>query len=295
MNAPEQLPQIITQERIENLIHVIRDRHVMLDGDLARLYGVETRILNQAVKRNQERFPEDFMFQLTQEECLRSQFVILNPKRGKNLKYMPYVFTENGVAMLSGVLRSKTAIKVNIRIMRAFTSMRALLASHAGLFQRMESLEQRQLKTESLMEQVLDSLHAAEPPRQGVFMSGQIFDAYSVMSDLVRQAKRRIVLIDNYVDDSVLRQLDKRAPHVAATICTASVGDGLRLDLERHNSQYPPIEVRRLRRAHDRFLIIDDAVYHVGASLKDLGRKLFAFSRMEVMDGDALLAQLQLD
>lgn len=282
----------INLERVENLIHIIREHHVMLDSDLAKLYGVETKVLNQAVKRNIDRFPEDFMFQLTKEECLRSQIVTLNAERGKHLKYMPYAFTENGVAMLSSVLRSKAAIEVNIRIMRAFTSFRAFLINNAGLFQRMESLELRQLKTESKVDKVLDCLNRADIPRQGLFFDGQIFDAYSVMSDLIRKAKKRLVVIDNYIDDTVLTLLDKRSTHVTATIFTKSINKRLEEDLSRHNSQYPPIEVRILTKAHDRFLIVDDDVYHIGASLKDLGKKLFAFFFMEVMKGNDLLERL---
>lgn len=291
MNGDKNSPTIIV-DRIESLIHTIRDHHVMLDSDLARLYGVETKVLNQAVKRNIERFPEDFMFQLTKEECLKSQIVTLNAERGKHLKYMPHAFTENGVAMLSSVLRSKTAIEVNIRIMRAFTSFRAFLTNNMGLFQRMESLELRQLKTESKVDKVLDCLNKTDIPRQGMFFDGQIFDAYNVMSDLVRKANKRIVVIDNYVDDTVLKLLDKRGSSVTATIFTKSISERLEQDMQRHNCQYPPIELKVLTKAHDRFLIVDDDVYHIGASLKDLGKKLFAFSLMEVMKGDELLERL---
>lgn len=283
---------IVNMDRIEHLIHIVRDYYVMLDSDLARLYGVETKVLNQAVKRNIERFPDDFMFQLTKEECLRSQIVTLNQERGKHLKYMPHAFTENGVAMLSSVLHSQTAIEVNIRIMRAFTSFRAFLANNIGLFQRMESLELRQLRTESKVDEVLDCLNRTAMPHQGIFFDGQVFDAYSIMSDLIRKAKKRVVVIDNYVDDSVLKLLDKRELPVTATIFTKSINEKLAQDLQRHNSQYPPIELKVLTKAHDRFLIIDDEVYHIGASLKDLGKKLFAFSRMEIMKGDELLNRL---
>lgn len=293
MNEDNKKLMIVNVDRIENLIHTIRDQYVMLDSDLAKLYGVETKVLNQAVKRNIERFPEDFMFQLTKEECIKSQIVTLNPGRGKHLKYMPHVFTENGVAMLSSVLRSQTAIEVNIKIMRAFTTFRKFLTTNMGLFQRMESLELRQLKTESKVDEVLDYLNRTDVPCQGLFFDGQIFDAYSVMSDLIRKAKKRIVVIDNYVDDTVLKLLDKRGQNVTATILTKSISDKLVQDLQRHNSQYPPIEIKVLTKAHDRFLVIDDEVYHIGASLKDLGKKLFAFSLMEVMKGDELLETLE--
>ncbi len=191
---------------IESLIYVIRDEQVMLDSDLAKLYGVETKALNQAVKRNIQRFPPDFMFQLTKEECLRSQIVTLNTAQGRHLKYLPHVFTENGVAMLSSVLRSEKAIEVNIRIMRAFTLMRNFIKKHGSLFQRLDRLEMRQLKTDERVDSILDKLNRNEEPTEGVFFDGQIFDAYVFVAGLIRRADRRIVLIDNYVDDSVLVQ-----------------------------------------------------------------------------------------
>ncbi|MDE6286675.1 MAG: ORF6N domain-containing protein, partial [Muribaculaceae bacterium] len=179
--------------RIESLIYVIRDQQVMLDSDLARLYGVETKVLNQAIKRNISRFPEDFMFQLTKEECSRSQIVTLNVARGHNLKYLPHAFTENGVAMLSSVLRSEKAIEVNINIMRAFSAMRHFLMNNASLFQRMNQLELKQLKTDEKVDAILDRLNGASVPREGIFFNGQIFDAYALVADLIRQAERRIV------------------------------------------------------------------------------------------------------
>ena len=277
----------------------------MLDSDLAMLYGVETRALNQAVKRNISRFPEDFMFQLTMEEAnaSRSQFVTLNinptssksqnvtlnTTRGQNIKYRPYVFTENGVAMLSSVLRTQVAIEVNIRIMRAFTSMRHFLASNAQVFQRLEVIEHHQLElaahqadTDHRIEEVFQLLESGQQPQQGIFFDGQIFDAYTFVSDLIRSAKKSIVLFDNYVDDTVLAMLDKRGEKVSATIYTQKIKQQLSLDLEKHNAQYQPIEAKLYDKVHDRFLCIDNTVYHIGASLKDLGRKWFAFNRMEM-------------
>ncbi|MDE7368268.1 MAG: ORF6N domain-containing protein [Muribaculaceae bacterium] len=278
--------------RIESLIHIIREQQVMLDSDLARLYGVETKVLNQAVKRNIQRFPEDFMFQLTKEECLRSQIVTLNERRGHHLKYMPYVFTENGVAMLSSVLRSDKAIEVNINIMRAFSAMRNFLMNNAAIFQRMDQLEMKQLKTDEKVDAILDKLGGDEKPREGVFFNGQIFDAYALIADLIRQAKKRIVLIDNYVDDTVLTQLSKRTPGVTVDIYDGQISKQLRQDVEKHNEQYPSVTLHKYSKSHDRFLIIDEDVYHIGASLKDLGKKLFAFSKMEVMTGAELIAGL---
>ncbi|MDE5809989.1 MAG: ORF6N domain-containing protein [Muribaculaceae bacterium] len=265
----------------------------MLDSDLARLYGVETKVLNQAVKRNIQRFPEDFMFRLTKEECLRSQIVTLNQGRGHHLKYMPYVFTENGVAMLSSVLRSDKAIEVNINIMRAFSAMRNFLMNNAAIFQRMEQLELKQMKTDEKVDAILDKFSDYDKPREGVFFNGQIFDAYALIADLIRQAKKRIVVIDNYIDDTVLTQLTKRIPGVTVDIYDGQISKQLRQDVEKHNEQYPGVTLHKYTKAHDRFLIIDEEVYHIGASLKDLGKKLFAFSKMDVMTGSELIAWLK--
>ena len=285
---------------IESLIHVIRDQQVMLDSDLARLYGVETRVLNQAVKRNIERFPEDFMFQLTKEECLRSQIVTLNERRGKHLKYMPYAFTEMGVSMLSSVLRSKTAIEVNIRIMRAFTAMRSFLISNELMFKRIETIEHNYLlvnrhlsEHDRKFDEILSRLDAKDSePIEGFFFEGQIFDAYSLISDLIRKATRRIVLIDNYVDDRILKVLTKRKEGVSAIIYTDTRHSQISNDLRRHNAQYPRIEVRHCTNVHDRFLIIDDTVYFIGGSIKDLGKKIVAFSQMH-QNPDTILTKLR--
>lgn len=243
--------QLAVVDNIESLIKMIRGQQVMLDRDLATLYGVETKRLNEQIKRNVKRFPEDFMFQLTKEECLRSQIATLNEGRGHHLKYMPYVFTENGVAMLSSVLRSDTAIEVNIRIMRAFTSMRHFLLNNAEVFQRLSTMEYHQL-----------------------------------------EMQQRIVLIDNYVDETVLTLLDKRKEGVSAVIYTQQISRQLQLDIDRHNAQYDPVAVETFRLSHDRFLCIDDEVYHIGASIKDLGKKWFGFSKMEILTPDELVERI---
>ena len=271
--------QLVVVDNIEPLIKIIRGQQVMLDRDLATLYGVETKRLNEQVKRNIKRFPEDFMFQLTKDECLRSQIATLNEGRGQHLKYMPYVFTENGVAMLSSVLRSDTAIEVNIRIMRAFTSMRHFLQNNAEVFQRLSTMEYHQLE----MQQHL----------QGVFYNGQIYDAYTFVSDLIKSAKKRIVLIDNYVDETVLTLLDKRDNNVSAIIYTQQISRQFQLDIDRHNAQYAPIDVETFRLSHDRFLCIDDDVYHIGASIKDLGKKWFAFSKLDILSPDMLIEKIK--
>lgn len=276
---------------IESLIYIIREEQVMLDSDLAKLYGVETKVLNQAVKRNIQRFPVDFMFQLTKDECLRSQIVTSNGGRGGS-RYMPYAFTENGVAMLSSILRSERAIEVNIRIMRAFTMMRNFVRNHVSIFQRMERIEMKQMKTDEKVDAILDRLNGPAELKEGIFFDGQIFDAYAFVADLIRQAKHRIVVIDSYVDDSVLVQLSKRNPGVKVDIYDGKISTQLRQDVERHNRQYPGVTLHAYNKAHDRFLIIDEVVYHIGHSLKDLGKKLFAFSKMDVMKGSELLSKL---
>ena len=292
--------QLVFADKIESLIKVIRGQQVMLDRDLATLYGVEVKRLNEQVKRNIKRFPKDFMFQLTKEECLRSQFATLNEGRGQHLKYMPYVFTENGVAMLSSVLRSDTAIEVNIRIMRAFTSMRHFLQNNAEVFQRLSTLEYHQLEmqqhfqeSDKRIEEVFRRLDEGNAkPKQGVFYNGQIYDAYNFVSDLIKSAKKRIILIDNYVDETVLTLLDKREDGVSAFIYTQQINRQFQLDIDRHNAQYPPINVETFRLSHDRFLCRDDDVYHIGASIKDLGKKWFGFSRMEILTPDELVERI---
>ena len=284
--------QLVFADKIESLIKVIRGQQVMLDRDLATLYGVEVKRLNEQVKRNIKRFPKDFMFQLTKEECLRSQFATLNEGRGQHLKYMPYVFTENGVAMLSSVLRSDTAIEVNIRIMRAFTSMRHFLQNNAEVYHQLE-MQQHFQESDKRIEEVFRRLDEGNAkPKQGVFYNGQIYDAYNFVSDLIKSAKKRIILIDNYVDETVLTLLDKREDGVSAFIYTQQINRQFQLDIDRHNAQYPPINVETFRLSHDRFLCIDDDVYHIGASIKDLGKKWFGFSRMEILTPDELVERI---
>ena len=275
------------RSHLEQRIFVIRDQQVMVDRDLAELYGVAPKRLGEQVKRNIERFPEAFRFQLTVTE---KNELVANCDRFENLKHastLPHVFTEQGVAMLSAVLRSATAIQVSIQIMQAFVAMRRLLASHAPLLQRLETLEKRQLSHEissdARFEQIFNTLNAQHgTPAQGVFFEGQIFDAYQFVNDLLRQAEKSIVLIDNYVDDSVLLQLSKRRAGVSALILTRKISPTLAQDVAKHNQQYPSIELREFADSHDRFLVLDGArVYHLGASLKDLGKKWFAFSQMD--------------
>lgn len=292
----DQLPEVID---IQPMIRVIRGQQVMLDRDLSLLYGVETKRLNEQVKRNSERFPDDFMFQLSKEdvEILKSQIATSSWGGDRRL---PYAFTEQGIAMLSSVLKSQTAVDVNIRIMRAFVSMRRFIATNAQLFQRLETIEYHQLEmkqhqeiTDKRIDEVFKKLDANIPPVQGIFYDGQVFDAYRFVSDLMRKAKHSIVLIDNYVDDTVLTLLDKRENGVAATIYTQRISNQFQLDVDRHNTQYPHIEIKQFNKAHDRFLLIDDEVYHIGASIKDLGKKWFAFTLMRDITATELINKIQ--
>ena len=253
--------------------------------------------LNEAVKRNIERFPERFRFQLTKEEMAE---LVASCDRFNNLKHSTvrsYAFTEQGVAMLSTVLRSETAIRVSIRIMDAFVEMRHFMTTNAEVFQRLSTMEYHQLEmqqhlqeSDKRIEEVFRRLDDGNAkPKQGVFYNGQVYDAYTFVASLIKKAKRRIILIDNYVDETVLTLLDKREEGVSAVIYTHQISRQLVLDIDRHNAQYSPIEVETFHLSHDRFLCIDDDVYHIGASIKDLGKKWFGFSKMEVLTPNELV------
>jgi len=292
----------INQKEIENRIFTIRGIQVMIDRDLSDMYGIETKVLNQAVKRNIERFPDSFRFQLTVSEAndfsrsqivnlddayLKSQIVTSSSEHGGRRK-LPTVFTEQGVAMLSAVLRSETAVRVSIQIMNAFVQMRKLVLNNAGLFQRLDKIEVKQIEADQKFEQIFKALESREQqPEKGIFFEGQVFDAYTFVAGLIKKANKSIILIDNYVDETVLTILSKRNKGVDGTIYTKQISKQLELDLKKHNEQYPPITIRTLAESHDRFLIIDQQeLYHIGASLKDLGKKWFAFSRMDSLTSD---------
>ena len=301
--------QIIKVDNIQNRIFTIRGVQVMIDRDLAEIYGVETKNLNRAVSRNIDRFPDKFRFQLTQiefdeyEKSLRFQFGTSKTKDSLRLqnetlkkgrggrRYLPFAFTEQGVSMLSAVLRSETAVKVSIQIINAFVEMRNFISQNANLFQRISNIEQKQISTDikqiendQKFEQIFNALEDKSiKPKQGIFYDGQVFDAYVFVADLIKSAKKSILLIDNYIDESVLQLFTKREKNVKLTIYTKKITKILEQDLKKHNSQYPKIEIIKFTKAHDRFLIIDKTdVYHFGASLKDLGKKWFAFSKMQM-------------
>jgi len=294
----------INQKEIENRIFTIRGIQVMIDRDLSEIYGIETKVLNQAVKRNVERFPGSFRFQLTVSEAnefsrsqigtlndanLKSQIVTSSSEHGGRRK-LPFAFTEQGVSMLSAVLRSETAIRVSIQIMNAFVEMRKLVFSNAGLFQRLDKMEVKQIEADQKFEQIFKALESREQqPEKGIFFEGQVFDAYAFVSGIIKKANKSVILIDNYVDETVLILFAKRDNAVSATIYTKQISKQLELDLKKHNEQYPEIVTKIFANSHDRFLIIDQQeLYHIGASLKDLGKKWLAFSKMDSLTGDVL-------
>ena len=287
---------LISDSMIENSIFTLRGIQVVIDKDIATLYGVETKYLNQAVKRNADRFPLSFRFQISEAEF---EELVTNCDRFKTLKHSssrPYAFTEQGVAMISAVLHSPSAIQISVKIIDAFVRLRHFVTKNADVFRRLDRLEIKQLESDMKINRVMSLMEKQSVmPNQGIFYDGQIFDAYLFVSKLIKGAAKEIVLIDNYIDETVLTLLDKRESEVSATIYTKAIDRQLRLDLQRHNEQYSPIEIRLFGKAHDRFLIIDDSVYHVGASLKDLGKKWFAFSLMRDLDPQELIQKISSD
>lgn len=287
---------------IESFIRTIRGQKVMVDFDLAMLYGVQNKRLNEQVKRNIKRFPDDFMFQLTKEEwnILKSQ--IATAKQSDNqsngilksqnatsswggTRKLPYAFTREGIGMLSSVLGSDTAIEMNIRIMRVFTAAHQIMDNNAILFQKVLHIEQHQLETDEKIEHILTKMEESSPkllPEQ-IFQTGCVWDAWAFVSDLVRSAQQRIELIDNFVDDRVLSLLMKRGKGVSATIHSRFTKDFL-TDLEKHNTQYEEVKFVQLpHKNHDRFLIIDESVYLLGASVKDMGNGLCAVTKLQAL------------
>jgi len=271
-------------DNIKGKIYTIRGLQVILDEDLAEFYKVKTKQLNEQVKRNIRRFQREFMFQLTDYEfdSLRSQIATLNKGRGFHRKYLPYAFTEQGVAMLSVVLKSETAIRISIQIMTAFVAMKTFISSNAQIFNRLDIVETKQIEYDNKFDEIFDAIQSRDiKPEKGIFFDGQIFDSHKLVSDIIRSANKSIILIDNYIDDSVLALFSK-VNNVQITIFTKDISKQLLLDLAKYNSQYSHIELKEFKQSHDRFLIIDNKeVYHFGASLKDLGNKWFAFSKFD--------------
>ena len=281
---------IISSEELKDRIFNVRGFQVMIDFHLADLYGMETKRVNEQVKRNGKRFPEKFMFQLTADEWenLKSQFAT-SSWGGK--RKLPYVFTEYGVAMLSAVLNSDVAVSISIQIMEAFIKLRHLIIESSLLNQRLTQIESKQLETDQKFKQIFEALQNKDSvPRQGVFFDGQVFDAYEFASKLIRSAKSSIVLIDNYLDESSLSHLLKKQTGVDVLVLSKTINRQFSLDLIKVNEQYGGFHVKYFSQSHDRFLIIDNReIYHLGASLKDLGKKWFAFSKLEKPSVEAIL------
>ena len=278
-------------EDIKNLIYTIRGKQVMLDSDVAMLYNYETKKVNQAVKRNIDRFPERFCFQLTEEELeiMWSQIVTtskLENNKYRNKKYLPYVFTEQGIAMLSGILKSEVAVQVSIKIMDAFVEMRKFINVNKSLFEKVITIENKMdkkfIEQDKKFDIIFDQLQLEENIKQRIFFDGQIYDAYSIIVDIIKRANSKILIIDNYIDDSVLKMLTKKKNNVEVVILTSDKSNIENLDVKKFNKEYPILKVAKTNKFHDRFIVIDNKeMYHLGASIKDLGKKCFAINRIE--------------
>ena len=275
----------ISNEEIKNLIYTIRGKQVMLDSDVARLYHYETRRINETVKRNIERFPIEFCFQLTSKEydSLKSQIATSNIRGGK--QKLPYVFTEKGILMLSGLLKNEVAIEVSIKIVEAFVEMRKFLSSNGQLFERLTNVEYKLLEHDKKFDQVFDQLQHEENIKQRIFFDGQIYDAYSLIIDIIKKANKKILIIDNYIDDSVLKMLTKKNKNVEVVLLTSDKSNIEKIDIQKFNKEYPILKVAKTNKFHDRFIVIDNKeMYHLGASIKDLGKKCFGINRIEDLD-----------
>ena len=266
----------IENENIKNLIYTIRGKQVMLDSDVAMLYHYDTKRINETVRRNKERFPENFCFQLTQEETLnlRSQVATLNKKVNNGRvtrKYMPYVFTEQGIAMLSGLLKNDIAVQVSISIMNAFIEMRRIFYSNAQIFERLTNIEYKLLEHDKKFDEVFNQLHQEENIKQKIFFEGQIYDAYSLIVDIIRKAKIKILIIDNYIDDSMLKILSKKNKEVEVAILTSNKSNISKLDIQKFNKEYPVLKIAKTNKFHDRFIVIDNKeLYHIRSFNKRL-------------------------
>ena len=290
-------------ENIKTLIYTIRGKQVMLDRDVAMLYHYTTKRINETVSRNKKRFPENFCFQLNTNEyemiksqfmtteqnnntdfSLRSQIATLNieSNRGKHRKYLPYVFTEQGIAMLSGLLKNEIAIQVSINIMNAFVEMRKFLMQNGNIFERLTSVEYKLIEHDKKFDNIFNKLQLEDNIKQRIFFDGQIFDAYSLIIDIIKRAKKKILIIDNYIDDSILKMLIKKNKNVEVVILTSNKSNINNLDIQKFNKEYPILKIAKTDKFHDRFIIIDNIeMYHLGASIKDLGKKCFGINKIE--------------
>ena len=287
--------QIIAKKNIKNMIYEVRGKQVMIDSDVAFLYGVETKRINEAVKNNKERFPDNFCFKLTKEEFnfLRSKFSTSKVTRGGR-QYLPYVFTEQGIAMISGIIKNPTAIQVSINIMNAFVEMRKFINENRDLFNRMKRLEydnfdnkNKLIEHDNKINQILDEMNSKEI-KEKIFYDGEIYDAYSLLINIIREAKNKIIIIDNYIDKTIFDVLSYKDENIKVEIWTKE--EKSKLDYDKFNLQYENVEIKKVNNIHDRFIIIDDEkLYHVGASLKDLGKKCFAINKMNKENIEILL------
>ena len=291
----------ISNEEIKNLIYTIRGKEVMLDSDVAMLYHYQTKRINEAVKRNKERFQENFCFQLTTEEIknIKMPNVVLNLKNENNWsqfatssksenikhrgkKYLPYVFTEQGIVMLSGLLKNDIAVQVSINIMNTFVEMRKFLIQNWQIFERLTNIEYKLLEHDKKFNEVFNQLQVEENIKQKIFFEGQIYDAYSLIIDIIKKANKKILIIDNYIDDSVLKMLTKKNNNVEVVILTSDKSNIQQIDIQKFNKEYPILKVAKTNKFHDRFIIIDnEEMYHLGASIKDLGKKCFGINKIE--------------
>lgn len=279
---------LVLEENISKLIYCIRGKQVILDSDVATLYNYTTKRINETVKRNKLRFPENFAFQLTKREFedLRSQSATLSLRVNNGnvtRKYLPYVFTEQGIAMLSGLLRNQIAVRVSINIMNAFVEMRKFLSLNGHVFKRLQDVEYKLMQYDRKFDEVFNELQKdREEFKQEIFFRGQIYDSYTVIIDIIKTANKNILIIDNYIDDTILKMLTKKNKGVSVTIITSEKSSISKLDIQKFNKEYPTLQINKTNKFHDRFIIIDNKhLYHIGASLKDLGKKCFAINKIE--------------
>ena len=279
----ENLPNLT--DEIKNYIYTIRGKQVMLDSDVAKLFNYETKDLNRNVKNNINRFPEYYCFRLTDDEfkSLRCKNFTLNKNgRGEHRKYLPYVFTEYGITMLAGLLKSEIAVNISIKIVNAFIEMRRLLNSNGQVFERLTNVEYKLIEHEKKFDTIFNQLQQEENIKQKIFFEGQIWDSYSLIIDIFKKAYKKITIIDNYIDDSILKMLTKKNKNVEVVIITSEKSNIENIDIKKFNKEYPTLKVAKTNKYHDRFIIIDNKeLYHCGASIKDLGKKCFGINKIE--------------
>ena len=278
--------ELTTIEEIQGMIYTIRGKQVMLDSDVAKLYNYKTKRINETMNRNRERFPDNFCFQLTESEVknLRSQFATSSLEKDNygGRRYLPYAFTEQGIAMLAPLLKNKFAVQMSINIMNAFVRMRHFLKENGQVFERLTTIEYKLLEHDKNIDSIFDQLQVKHIENQRIFFNGQIYDAYNLIIEIIKKAENKITIIDNYVDDSILEMLSKRKDNVEIVILTSNKSNINNIDIQKFNKQYPTLKVAKTDKFHDRFIILDEKeMYHLGASIKDLGKKCFGINKIE--------------